>query len=200
MVLASLRSPREEPGAAPVLAAANAAPVDQGLSLSMPALTQEGRFDELQARLGALFGQLWQSLAQIAAPDPVTDLTTWLSGNHAQALLLQLDPTRPDDLFVVLSETADPADVLAAIGGVTRNGVPLRGHVALLDWDGAWSTWTDTSRMPVLEEPVNETNWRGIAGNFASARPDLFVGALMLMVLLSVIVANSYIAASRKRK
>lgn len=144
--------------------------------------------------------QIATSLSRLALPDPVSDLGDWLGDRRGQAMLFQLDREAPDDLHLLLAGDADVDTVLVALEGVARRGVALDGHVALLGWDGIWQTWTDHTRLPVLEEPLTEANWRGVIGNFASARPIGFVGTLIGFTLISVLLANSYVGASRRQR
>lgn len=133
-------------------------------------------------------------------PDPAGELAGWLHSAQGQALLLQLDPATPDDVYLLLADDADPQEVARALAEVAGRGAPLGGHAALLDRTGNWTTWRDPTRLPVLEESLNEQSWRGILGNFASARPRVFVGALIAVALISVLIANSYIVASRRAR
>jgi cellulose synthase operon protein B len=144
--------------------------------------------------------RLQHGIQSMLFPDPIEDLAAWLGGQSGQALLFQLDEETPDDLYLLISEDAQPAAVATALGAAAQRGVPLDGHLALLSWDGVWTTWTDRTRLPVLEDRLSENNWRGVIGNFASARPRIFVGVLVAIALISVLLANSYINASRRQR
>lgn len=186
------RAASAEPGLAGQAGLATA-----GLSLPAEAASP---LSALRAAVAGLGERAWTGLARLARPDPVSDLGDWLSERRGQAILFQLDPEAPGDLHLLLADDARMPEVVTALETVARHGAPLTGHVALLGRDGGWQTWTDTTRLPVLEEPLTERNWRGVIGNFASARPIAFVGLVFAIAALSVLVANSYVAASRKQR
>ena len=191
VMLVALQRPRETPPAERTMAEAETA-------LAFTETT--GPVDRAAATARAWGRSAWNGLKRLANPDPVSDLTAWLGQTRAQAILFQLDSAAPDDLYLLMSKDTEVDAVLAALERVAERGIPLDGHLALLTWDNAWTTWTDTTRLPVLEEPLSQRNWRGVVGNFASARPRLFVGMLAGIALLSVLAANSYIAASRRQR
>jgi len=200
-MLATLQRPvaataAPEPAALP--GAAQARTLDQGpLTYTVQ---PTGYVDTAIDAVRGLGGDMWQALGRLAFPDPVADLGDWLSRQRGQAILFQLDRAAPNDLNLLVSGDARTEDVLTAIGQAAESGVPLDGHVALLTWDGNWVTWSDDTRLPVLEENLDQANWRGVIGNYASARPRFFVGLLAGIALLSVLIANSYISASRRQR
>jgi hypothetical protein len=189
MLLSAVQPPRPE----------LVASVEPGATLPIE-VVEAGFFGLQTADLEAHAIEALNRLRRLVLPDPAGELAGWLHGAQGQALLLQLDPATPDDVYLLLADDADPLEVARALAEVARRGAPLGGHAALLDRTGNWTTWRDPTRLPVLEETLNEQNWRGILGNFASARPRVFVGALIAVALLSVLIANSYIVASRRAR
>ncbi len=175
---------------------ATAATEQTGLTFSEE---EPGRFTELVDAGKVISASVWTDLTRLAFPDPASDLADWLSMRRGQALLFQLDSGNPETVHLVLSADARPDSVLAGLERMRHSETPVDGHMALLTWEGEWETWTDTTRMPILVGELNEKNWRGVVGNFASARPVLAVGTLTAIALLSVIFANSYVRASRRR-
>jgi len=181
----------------------DAAPDEGPQPASGPRVTPDvhaaGLFGDAPGAFAEVVARLATGARRLAAPDPVGDLTDWLAGTRAQALLFQLDPETPGDAYLLISDEARPDAVAAALGRAARMGLPLDGHLAALTWDGEWRSWTDTTRLPVLEEEIGG-NWRGVLGNFASARPRLFVAAIVAIAFVSVLLANSYISASRRQR
>lgn len=185
-LLMALQPPREAPRTAPEVAPIGVA--------------EAGILGTLPATLSETAGDVLAELRRLVLPNPASELADWLSRANGQAILFQLDSETTDDAYLLLSNHARPDAVATAIESAARWGVPLSGHLALLDWDGAWSTWTDPTRLPVLEDEISERNWPDVVGNFASSRPRLFVGALVGLALFSILLANSYLAASRRQR
>ena len=175
---------------------------------ALAATLENGPIDVVEASiLGDIPGvaaerarKAFNGLRQLALPDPVAELIDWLGAAHGQAILFSLDAASSGDAYLLLADQARLTTVAAALEGAVRWGTPLSGQVALLDWDGGWSTWSDRSRLPVFEGEISERNWQDVIGSFASSRPRFFVEVLLGLALLSIVFANSYIAASRRQK
>lgn len=135
-----------------------------------------------------------------AFPNGEADLEAWLGKRTAEAVLFQLDPERPDTVYLAVSDEADIEKVASALSATLTTGAPLDGHVAVLDRRGNWSTWTDFTRAPVLEEEITLYNWQGVAGNYASQRPLLYLAGIIAIVLLAAVLGSSYMATTRSGK
>ena len=176
--------------------------------VALAATLENGPLDVVEASiLGDIPGVLaerarkaFDGLQQLALPDPVAELTDWLGAARGQAILFRLEAASSGDAYLLLADQARLTTVAAALEGAVRWGTPLNGQVALLDWHGRWSTWADRSRLPVFEGEISKRNWQDVIGSFASSRPRLFVELLLGIALLSIVFANSYIAASRRQR
>ncbi|WP_162683332.1 cellulose biosynthesis cyclic di-GMP-binding regulatory protein BcsB [Rhodobacteraceae bacterium DSL-40] len=200
VTLLALQPPRTPVPSPTLVAAATAATLPEDPFAIASASGGTGPLSQIASGAQALGLQISTRLSRLIFPDPVSELADWLGQTRGQAILFQLDRETPEDLYLLLSDKARIDDVLAALETVAQRGIPLSGHLALLTWDNHWQTWTDETRLPVLEEPVSERNWRGVLGNFASARPRIFVGIIAAITILSVLIANSYIGASRRQR
>lgn len=155
---------------------------------------------ELVARARHEVSALRDFLTDLVFPDPKGDLAEWMQANQGQALLYQLDPADPETLHLALAPDAEPGKVAAALERARLRDVPLRGQAALLSWDGEWLAWSDSQRLPQLHEALRPANLRAVAGNYASARPSVFVAAMLGLTLMSVLAAFSFILSTRSRR
>lgn len=166
-------------------------------------------FDITSAMLGAedMISDAQKSAAAALAqaktyafPNGAADLEAWLSSQTAEAILFQLSPERPEAVYLVVDEEADVTKVASALSDSMTTGAPLSGHVAVLDRRGDWSFWTDYTRAPMLEEEITLNNWHGVAGNYASQRPLLYLGGIIAVVLISALLASSYMVSTRSER
>ncbi|MBT9385022.1 cellulose biosynthesis cyclic di-GMP-binding regulatory protein BcsB [Pseudooceanicola sp. CBS1P-1] len=140
---------------------------------------------------------LAQNLRDLAKPGE-GPLNLWLSSRKADAALVIPDQNMPDDMWLVLGPQVDPAFAAQAVAQARISAEGPHGRVALLNAsDGTWSSWTDTSRPPVLHEPLTPRNFRAVAGNYASWSPFFFVAVLLGLTVISVIVALVFVISTR---
>ncbi|MFN4099624.1 MAG: cellulose biosynthesis cyclic di-GMP-binding regulatory protein BcsB [Pararhodobacter sp.] len=124
----------------------------------------------------------------------------WLAEQNAQAILMQLDPRRPDQLWMVRASDSDMSAIAAAVVAARSNTEGPRGQLSVLDRDGRWQNWTAPDRQPVLLEPVTVTNIRHVVGNFVSAMPIRYVTGLFFLALVSALFALRLVIATREHK
>ncbi|MGV8989603.1 MAG: cellulose biosynthesis cyclic di-GMP-binding regulatory protein BcsB [Cypionkella sp.] len=154
------------------------------------------------------FDHLWSAEGLIAAAAGTirdlafpgsTSLAKWLDGKSGLALVLQLDPTQPDDLWLIagpditMNDLATQLDLFRRAG---HNG--LHGQAALLQRDGTWVSWS-ANRRPELLEPLSLSNLRPVLGNYASWSPSLFTLLTLAFALLSVIPALVFVLITRRK-
>lgn len=125
-------------------------------------------------------------------------LEEWLSRQRGQAVLLQLDPMRPDQLWLLRAPGADITAIASAFIAARHSGHGPRGQVAVLDHEGQWHSWVAPDRQPVLLEPIRLGNIRHVLGNFVSAMPIRYVTGLFFLALLSAVVALRLVIATRE--
>ncbi len=127
-------------------------------------------------------------------------LETWLSEQNAQAVLIQLDPSRPNQLWMVRAPGSDVSAIASAIVAARVSAEGPRGQVAVLDQNGRWQSWTAPDRQPVLLEPVSLSNVRHVVGNFVSAMPIRYVAGLFFLALISALFALRLVIATREHR
>ena len=115
------------------------------------------------------------------------------------ALLAQLDPATPDDIWLVAGPEIKMADLARQVDLFRRAGnQDNRGQAAVLQRDGTWVSWSE-NRRPVLLEPLSLANLRPVLGNYASWSPLIFTLMTIFFALLSVIPALIYVLITRRK-
>jgi len=127
-------------------------------------------------------------------------LENWLHQQHGQAILLQLDPSRPDHVWMVRSPGSDISAISSAIVAARTNAEGPRGQVSVLDYNGHWQNWVAPDRQPILLEPVTFGNVRFVLGNFVSAMPIRYVAGLFFLALISALIALRLVIATREHR
>ncbi len=127
-------------------------------------------------------------------------LENWLQEQNGQAILLQLDPAMPNQLWMVRSPGSDISAIASAIVAARTNAEGPRGQVSVLDHDGQWRNWMAPDRQPVLLEPVSFGNVRFVLGNFVSAMPIRYVAGLFFIALISALFALRLVIATREHR
>jgi hypothetical protein len=127
-------------------------------------------------------------------------LNAWLSEQRGQAILLQLDYTRPDQLWLLRSPTSDIGAIASSIVAARTFGEGPRGQVSVLGLDGQWRSWVAPDRQPVLLEPITGRNLRHVLGNFVSAMPIKYVTGLFFLALVSALFALRLVISTREHE
>jgi hypothetical protein len=125
-------------------------------------------------------------------------LAEWLVGKTGQALMLQLDPMRPNDVWVVAGTEIAPLDLATSLDAFRRDASHTgQTQAALLRADGTWDTWSQNPQ-PLLYEALTFGNLRVVMGNNASWSPVLFMSLSLFMALISVIPAILFVLITRR--
>ena len=127
-------------------------------------------------------------------------LEQWLGAQDAQAILLQLDPARPNHVWLVRAPESDISAIASAMVAARTNAEGPRGQVSVLDRDGHWQSWTAPDRQPVLLEPVTLSNIRHVVGNVVSAMPIRYVTGLFFLALVSALFALRLVISTREHR
>lgn len=127
-------------------------------------------------------------------------LEHWLEQQDAQAILLQLDPARPNQLWLVRAPDSDISAIASAIVAARTNAEGPRGQVAVLDREGHWQSWIAPDRQPVLLERVTLSNVRHVVGNVVSAMPIRYVAGLFFLALVSALFALRLVISTREHR
>jgi cellulose synthase operon protein B len=178
--------------------------------LALPSATPEalavvGLFRTEGARSPSVLAAGWDwlihSLEAAAAwmhPHSGAMLDLWLSAQRGQAVLFQLDPLRPDEIWLLRAPGTDANALAAAMTAARATGDGPRGQVAVLGHDGRWSNWVAPDREPLLLEPLTLSNMRHALGNFVSAMPVRYVTGLFFLALISAIFALRFVISTRE--
>lgn len=169
-----------------------------------PASLLRGTDQPVGGATSALSGG-WNWAMDIAAqalqwmhPRAGESLEMWLRSQRGEAVLIQLDPARPDSLWILRAPGSDMSQIASAIVAARTTGVGPRGQVSVLDADGVWHNWFAPNRQPVLLEAITITNLRHVLGNFVSAMPVRFVTVLFFLALLSAVFALRLVISTRE--
>ncbi len=133
-------------------------------------------------------------------PSSGDQLNTWLAEQSGQAVLFQLDPERPDEIWMLRNPDGEIHDIARAISSVRAAGAGPRGQVSVLTHDGYWMNWLAPDRQPRLLEPWSVQNFRAAMGNFVSARPIFYTILILSISLLSALVALRLVISTREHK
>ncbi len=125
-------------------------------------------------------------------------LNQWLAEQRGQAVLFQLDPARPDELWMLRGPDSDIHTIAHAIASARSYGGGPRGQVSVLDHQGYWQNWLAPDRRPTLLEPWSRDNFRYALGNFVSARPIFFTILMLGLATLSAFVALRLVISTRE--
>lgn len=133
-------------------------------------------------------------------PSSDEQLNQWLQHRRGKAVLFHLDPTRPDEIWMLRSPDSDMTEIAHAIAAARANGAGPRGQVSILSHQGTWQNWIAPDRRPVLLEPWSFTNFRYAMGNLVSARPIFFTIMILFLALLSAVIALRLVISTRDTK
>ncbi len=126
-------------------------------------------------------------------------LNDWLADKEAQVALLQPDPRRPQDIWLILSPNIDPSNAVTALAASRLSHNGPRGQVALYSDGRGWVSWTSPDRPLSLNDAPAMSNIRAIMGNYATTAPLPFISALLGLTLFSAAVALAVLLLSRRR-
>ena len=159
-----------------------------------------GLLDQIEARgLLDVPSRVLDRIIALAMGD-TPPLTDWLATTDGQMALLQPDPGRPDDVWLVMGPGLDPAVAMRAIaaGRISHNGP--RGQVALHDQALGWQSWTAPDRPLSLLRPAELGTIRAIMGNFATTAPLAFIGLLLSLAMILALVAMALLSLTRRQR
>lgn len=133
-------------------------------------------------------------------PNSGDQLNDWLTEQRGQAVLFQLDPDRPSEIWMLRSPDSDIHSIALAIASARAFGGGPKGQVSVLTYEGHWINWFAPDRRPVLLEPWSRQNFRAAMGNFVSARPIFYTILMLGIALLSALVALRLVISTREHK
>ena len=178
------------------------APAPEGLDGSLLRLTGEGgmRRPPESLPLWERAQRLFQDGLQWIHPRSGTLLEQWLGQQRGQAILLQLDPARSGEIWLLRAPGADTGALASAIVAARTASEGPRGQVSVLDAEGRWRSWIAPDRQPVLLESVTLRNLRHVLGNLVSAMPIRYVMVLFLLALIAALVALRLVISTREHQ
>ena len=163
------------------------------------------RFRDQSEQNTALLSRGWEWLQQgfwraldWLQPRSGLHLQNWLEEQDAQAILIQLDPARPNQLWMVRAPDSDVSAIASAFVAARTNAEGPRGQVSVLDRSGNWQSWVAPDRQPVLLESLSLGNIRHVVGNIVSAMPIRYVAGLFFLALVSALFALRLVIATRE--
>ncbi|WP_323037385.1 hypothetical protein [Pararhodobacter sp.] len=123
-----------------------------------------------------------------------------MTEQNGQAALIQLDPTQPNQVWMVRAPGSDISAIASAFVAARTNAEGPRGQLSILDNNGIWQSWIAPDRQPVLLEPVTLGNVRFVLGNFVSAMPIRYVTGLFFLALISALFALRLVISTREHR
>jgi len=148
-------------------------------------------------RIGDIPGQAWQATLGLVRGDAPA-LEDWLGTRHGQAAMLQPDPERPDDIWLILGPFADPATIAGALAASYGSRSGPKGQVSLFIEGEGWVSWTDPQRPLHLSEGLSPGNIRAVLGNYATMAPLRFLALIMSLTVMSALVALAFLVKTRR--
>ena len=133
-------------------------------------------------------------------PNSGDQLNAWLAEHRGQAVLFQLDPDRPDEIWMLRNPDSDITDITLAIASARSFGGGPKGQVSVLSHEGIWMNWFAPDRRPILLEPWTLQNFRSAMGNFFSARPIVYTILMLGIAFISALVALRLVMSTRDHK
>lgn len=164
---------------------------DGGIGVSVRAAFRSGWQQTQEA-------MLW--ITDRALPGSGDQLNRWLSQRRAQAILFQLDPTRPEEIWMLRSPDSDIHEIAHSIAAARAFGRGPRGQVAILEHGGRWDNWIAPDRQPIMLEPISAQNFRYALGNIVSARPIFYTMLVLILAVLSSFMAMRLVISTREHK
>ncbi|MCA0922218.1 cellulose biosynthesis cyclic di-GMP-binding regulatory protein BcsB [Pseudooceanicola nanhaiensis] len=131
---------------------------------------------------------------------PQSELNTWMAGRSAEAMILQPDMKRPDDLWLIVRPNAPDDRVVASLISMRQSLEGPGGQLSLFSADTGWQSWRASTLPLRLHEPITWRNARSVAGNYASLTPGGFLVPIFFFTLIAAVVALGYMIASRRGK
>ncbi len=179
--------------------------VSDGSDAPMPAaepwddVTGEGGWFGLPTpgEIAALPARLADALTRLAFGE-TAELGEWLTQREAQAALLQPDPDRPGDIWLILGRSARPDEIARVLAGIRDSRDGPSGQVALYGEATGWVSWTAADRPLQLHEPLTLSNLRAVMGNHATLAPLGYVAAILVVTVLSALVAMAILVLTRR--
>ncbi|MFN7002674.1 MAG: cellulose biosynthesis cyclic di-GMP-binding regulatory protein BcsB [Roseinatronobacter sp.] len=133
-------------------------------------------------------------------PSSGDQLNDWLETQRGHAIFFQLDPERPDEIWMLRNPDSDIHQIAQAIASARAVGTGPRGQVSVLTHEGNWNNWLAPDRRPMLLEPWSLQNFRAAMGNHVSARPIFYTILMLALALSSAAVALRLIISTREHK
>lgn len=133
-------------------------------------------------------------------PRSAMSVNEWLERQRGQAVLLQLDPSRPDQIWMLRAPGSDIGSIASSIVAARTVSEGPRGQISVLDRFGNWQNWIAPDREPTLLEPIGLGNIRHVVGNFVSAMPIRYVTGLFFLALISAFFALRIVISTREHK
>ncbi len=133
-------------------------------------------------------------------PNSGDQLNAWLADQRGQAVLFQLDPNRPDEIWMLRSPDSDIHDIARHMASARAFGGGPKGQVSILTHEGYWMNWFAPDRRPTLLEPWSRQNFRAAMGNFVSARPIFYTILMLGLAMISALIAIRLVISTREHK
>lgn len=127
-------------------------------------------------------------------------LNTWLAEQRGQAVLFQLDPDRPEEIWMLRGPDSDIHNIALNMASARAFGGGPKGQVSVLTHEGYWINWFAPDRRPTLLEPWTRANFRTAMGNFVSARPIFYTILMLGIAMISALVAIRLVISTREHK
>ncbi|MCC5969271.1 MAG: cellulose biosynthesis cyclic di-GMP-binding regulatory protein BcsB [Pararhodobacter sp.] len=126
-------------------------------------------------------------------------LEDWLATHQGQAALLQPDPARPDDIWLIFGPFAEPSTIAGALAASQGSRSGPEGQLALYVAGEGWVSWADPQRPLHLSDGVTPGNIRAVLGNHATVSPLSFLALILSLTAISALLALAILVTTRRR-
>lgn len=128
---------------------------------------------------------------------PISD---WLSTRTGTMAIAQLWPAAENHLVLFTGPSMSESQAKNLLRNSILLGNEPKGQFSIQNNSGVWQSWSSPWVIPRLEEGLTIGNVRTVISVYATWAPGLFVAGMLLLALLSVVFARTYIVQTRERR
>lgn len=126
-------------------------------------------------------------------------LSEWLSSRSAEAIFLQPDMQRPDEIWLILKPGTDYQHVVASLAETRQTFQGPKAQVSVFSPLTGWESWQAPNRPLRLHEALTPGNARAVVGNFVTIIPGRFIAPLLALTALASVIALAIAVMTRRK-
>jgi len=129
-----------------------------------------------------------------------SELKEWLSSRSAEAVFLQPDMQRPEEIWLILKPGADHQHIVASLAETRQTFRGPKAQVSVFSPLTGWESWQAPNRPLQLHEALTPGNARAVVGNFVTIIPGRFIAPLLVLTALASAVALAIAVMTRRKR